>query len=289
MAERRGRAYLVREVPRWSRENHCFSCHNNGDATRALLAASEPQVPEEVLADTLNWLGRPERWDGNPADAAFSDKRLARIQFAGALASAVESGRVRERGSLDRAARMVAADQAADGSWPIDELGTIGSPATYGRMLASAMARRTLEAAGPARYSQSIARAAAWLRERPIANVVDASAVLLGLSADEPADRKRRREAFELLSRAQGDDGGWGPYVRSASEPFDTALALLALAKWPNRGETGPRIARGRTYLAASQSKEGNWPETTRPAGGESYAQRLSTTGWVMLALTATR
>src|SRR6266853_1906685 len=23
--------YLVVEVPRWARENHCFSCHNNGD------------------------------------------------------------------------------------------------------------------------------------------------------------------------------------------------------------------------------------------------------------------
>ena len=36
--EGRALAFLCREVPRWSRENHCFSCHNNGDAARALYA-----------------------------------------------------------------------------------------------------------------------------------------------------------------------------------------------------------------------------------------------------------
>src|SRR5262249_25750881 len=35
-AEERAVAYLVREVPLWSQENHCFSCHNNGDGARAL-------------------------------------------------------------------------------------------------------------------------------------------------------------------------------------------------------------------------------------------------------------
>ena len=29
----------------------------------------------------------------------------------------------------------------------------------------------------------------------------------------------------------------------------------------------------------------GRWTETTRPAGAESYAQRLSTAGWATLAL----
>jgi len=37
--EGRAIAFLSREVPRWSRENHCFSCHNNGDGARALYHA----------------------------------------------------------------------------------------------------------------------------------------------------------------------------------------------------------------------------------------------------------
>jgi hypothetical protein len=33
LPERRAVAFLTREVPRWSVENRCFSCHNNGDAS----------------------------------------------------------------------------------------------------------------------------------------------------------------------------------------------------------------------------------------------------------------
>src|SRR5436305_12386153 len=38
--EERAIAFLGREVPRWQRENHCYSCHNNGDGARALLEAA---------------------------------------------------------------------------------------------------------------------------------------------------------------------------------------------------------------------------------------------------------
>ena len=47
-------------------------------------------------------------------------------------------------------------------------------------------------------------------------------------------------------------------------------------------------IARGRGFLIAGQQEDGSWPETTRPAGGSSYAQRISTAGWATLALLAT-
>ena len=62
--EHRAIDYLTVEVPRWSRENGCFSCHNNGDAARALFAARDRgmKVPREALADTLGWLSRPAAW-----------------------------------------------------------------------------------------------------------------------------------------------------------------------------------------------------------------------------------
>ena len=46
-------------------------------------------------------------------------------------------------------------------------------------------------------------------------------------------------------------------------------------------------IAKGKAYLASQQRPDGSWPETTRPADQESYAQRISTTAWAMLALLA--
>lgn len=289
-AEARALGFLAREVPRWSRENRCFSCHNNGDAARALFAASKGRlpVPPEALADTIAFLARPERWERNGVDAAFSDKRLARLQFAVALASGIDAGVISDRSAMVRAARGFAKDQSEDGSWSIDDAALVGSPATYGRTLATALARRTLAATDLEQFAGPIAKADRWLRDQPLRSVLDASSTLLVFAAEGPADSEMRQGSLELLRKAQSHDGGWGPYVNSQPEVFDTALALLALARWPDRKEVEPLMRRGRAYLIANQAEDGSWPETTRPSGGESYAQRLSTTGWATLALLAT-
>jgi squalene cyclase len=69
---------------------------------------------------------------------------------------------------------------------------------------------------------------------------------------------------------------------------FDTAIVLLALAATGKQAGVMDHIRRGRNFLATRQNPDGGWPATTRPPGGESYAQRLSTTGWATLALLAT-
>src|SRR5437764_2849175 len=128
--EARALGFLAREVPRWARENRCYSCHNNGDAARALYAAVRVgrTVPPAALADTTRWLERPEGWDHNGGDGAFSDRKLARLQFAAALAAAVDAGLAKDRKALRRAAELVAAHQAKDGSWKVGAPGTLGSP-----------------------------------------------------------------------------------------------------------------------------------------------------------------
>ena len=102
-------------------------------------------------------------------------------------ATAVAAGRVRERGPLLRAAARLAVDQAEDGSWRTDDdPGSIGTPATYGWPLATAMAREALRAADAARFRGRIARADRWLQGLEPRGVVAAAAVLLaaGDSAD---------------------------------------------------------------------------------------------------------
>src|SRR5262245_111584 len=88
--------YLAREVPSWSRDNGCFSCHNNGDGARALYVAKRMSlsVPDASVADTTRWLMNPDGWDNNKGDAGFSDKRLARIEFANALVEAFDAGAI---------------------------------------------------------------------------------------------------------------------------------------------------------------------------------------------------
>ncbi|MFO0909727.1 MAG: hypothetical protein U0794_15500 [Isosphaeraceae bacterium] len=291
-----GRAlgYLAREVPDWPKSNHCFSCHNNGDAARALYEARrlgvKPAIAPATLESTTAWLAQPGRWAHNGGEGPFSDTTLAQVQFTSALAASVRSGTPANLSPLRDAAKALAALQSADGAWPIAaDPGTVGSPAGYGRPLATLSARNALRLADPKTHASAIARAEGWLLARPVASVMDASIVLLTLDGMPTGNADRKRQAFERLNQGQSTDGGWGPYVDAPPEVFDTALALLALATQPPNDATRRQIALGRGYLAATLGPDGSWPETTRPAGAGSYAERVSTTGWAALALLATR
>jgi hypothetical protein len=275
-------------VPQCNREHRCFSCHNNGDGTRALLAAANTPFapkPEVLTDDTLEFLKQPSRWDKNGVDAAFSDKSLARLQFASALSNAIRAGRLSDRQAAMQAGELLVKDQADNGSWPIDDAGPVGSPVTYGPMLATATAIETLRQFDAERFRASISKAEAWLQNRPIQNTDDAASVLLVTSSSSPGDQKRIDEAINFLKRGQNSDGGYGPFSRSASEPFDTALAVIALARFRDRKGASEMRQRGRDYLIKNQKPDGSWTESTRPAGAESYAQRISTTSWATMAL----
>jgi hypothetical protein len=286
-------ACLSREVPSWERENHCFSCHNNGDAARALYVASRAghAVSDPVLVGTSRWLARPSQWNHNGGDGPSSDKGLARVAFTSTLAAAVETGAIADRAVLARAADDLRIDQAEDGSWPIEGEGLTGSPATYGRALATLLARESLAAARMPGLGQSIKLANRWLAALEPKTVAEAAVVLWADTHEDcPIGDNARTRALEIITTAQSDDGGWGMLLKSPSEAFDTALVVISLAKTPRPSErVRQMIARGRRYLIATQSADGSWVETTRPAGNISYAQRISTTGWATLALLESR
>ncbi|MBM3725976.1 MAG: hypothetical protein FJW40_11195 [Acidobacteria bacterium] len=257
--------YLNAEVPRWNRENGCYSCHNNGDAARALFATGHADP------GTLRWLASSGLWDTNRGNAAVSDKRLARLSFSVALAAALEHRLIQNPAPLLEAARLLVKDQDKDGSWTLDPGDEAGSPVTYGAPLATHLARRVLAQAG-AGFAEPARRAEAWLAAlKPRTNLDHAVRVLEGGPA-------------ETLTARQNSDGGWGAFPGSPSEVFDTAVVLIAL-----RNKAKAPEERGRRWLEQSQLPSGGWPGTTRPAGGASYAQHVSTTGWALLALVETR
>lgn len=292
----KGVDYLKVEVPKWKAEHPCYSCHNNGDAARALLVASAKGYDIGTsLDDTLAFLKQPSRWDQNKAQPGFDDKTLAKIQFASVLAVAERHGKAAST-DLEAAAKLLVADQKPDGSWTLDSSQSLGSPVNYGTLIATWSARSTLIASGMQPDNFTIVQADRWIRGLTPENVLDASATLLAieLSGDVMAENLRRA-SLSILRTGQAPSGGWGPYVTAASQVFDTALAVLALSVL----DTEPRLARsayrpeelreaiakGKKYIASEQRPDGSWPETTRPAHQESYAQRISTTGWALLAL----
>jgi len=282
-------AWLEREVPAWSKANKCFACHNNGDGARALFTAVRlgHAVPREVLADTLDWLQRPKGWDRNGGEGPFSDKVLARLQFAAALVEADAAGLVADRRALMDAATTLAADQQADGSWKVEDGGNAGSPATWGPMLITTMAHRTLAAADATRFAPNLRRAEERLARERIGSIPDAAAVLWA-SRRLPMPAERIDLCRSMVIKGQSRDGGWGPYVNAPPEVFDTALVLVALSEQRDSPETEARMRAGRAYLLRSRNDDGSWPETTRPSGAESYAQRVSTAGWATMALLLT-
>lgn len=284
----KGVAFLRASLEKW----------RSGDAIRALLEAAARGYDVGTSLDaTLSFLKTPATWDQDKTPSGFGDKRLARVQLASALAVAERHGKAAST-DLEAAAKLLVADQAADGSWTLDQPQSPGSPATYGPILATWSARTSLIASGMQPDNFTIVQADRWLRGLTVENVFDASSLLLALdlTGDVMADGLRRT-ALGMVRSGQAPNGGWGPDATTPPQVFDTALAVLALSAL----NVEPRIARstyrpeelleaiakGKAFIESQQRPDGSWPETTRPAGQDSYAQRISTTGWALLALLA--
>lgn len=267
-AEVRAVAFLAREVPAWSKNNGCFSCHNDGDAARALYAATGQgyAIPQNALRATTAGVSQPDTWEQNKGDPGFSDKTLSNVQFASALLAAFEAGQVKDRQPLELAARKLIAEQAADGAWRIEPDSALGSPATWGTTLTTAMALKVLQVEGSDKSIEASWRARAWLSGVKPNSVLTAATLIMATSGMlDSATQRKRRQLLDLLRAAQTRDGGWGPYAKSPPEVFDTAMTLLALTQVSKEAGVDDLIRRGRLFLVAQQQPDGSWVETTRP------------------------
>ena len=238
---------------------------------------------KSALADTTRWLLHPGNWDNNRGDPGFSDKKLARIQFAAALAQAVDTG----------AARPARADRSRTIADSLPGGGRILAGRRRRRRLARHVwhVARHLHGAqhaatgGCGRVRESDPKTDQWFMAASPQSLLDAAASILALPGSRPVTKR----SLDFILPAQTSDGGWGPHALAPPEPFDTAVVLLALRALDEPRVTRAPIARGRAFLIARQQAAGGWPETTRPPGSQSYAQHISTSGWATLALILTQ
>lgn len=294
-SEARAVTYLSKEVPKWHTTNSCYSCHNNGDGARALLMASHRGYDVGPSLETsLAFLRAPDTWATTKVQIE-ANRPLGRVSYAAALAMAGERDAAPAR-ALVQAATLIIGDQQADGSWSPYPAHTDATPVTYGPALATWLARSTLIAAGREPDDFAVAQTDRWLRTYEVVHTADAAGVLLAMNvtSDVMADRQRAI-SLSILRRAQGADGGWGPSADAPATVFHSAIAVLALQQYVS----DPRLARstyrpeelrdaldrGRRWLAAQQLPDGSWTETMREAGTKSYAQKISTTSWALMAL----
>jgi hypothetical protein len=244
------------------------------------VASARGHNVTDALADTLGWLRKPSAWEENKGDPSASDQLLADIQFAAALASALQANLITDPAILKTAARRLVTHQSADGGWQVEPQNEVGSPVTYGTPLATYVAWKVLRESNDSANSAALNSALNWLTELEPKNIPTAAALLL--FAADYGHHEKQFVARSYLLKHQLTNGGWGPYPNAPAEVFDTALALLALT---SANTVDPAVQGARAYLESQQKLDGSWPATTRPTGGESYAQQTSTTAWATLAL----
>ncbi len=201
------------------------------------------------------------------------------MQFASALAVAERHGKAAST-DLDAAAKLLVADQKPDGSWQLDQSQSLGSPATYGTIIATWSARSTLIASGMQPDNFTVVQADRWIRGLTLENVLDASATMLALelSSDVMAENLRRT-CLSIVRNGQSPDGRLGPVRHRAATGLrhrdGRARAQRARSRTAPRAidvsaeELKEAIANGKKYhrLAAAPRWQLAGDDATRGSG----------------------
>lgn len=276
--------YLQEEAVDWIRDMKCASCHHAPMAVWTLHEAKARgfSVDEAALAELVkSSVDDPvaskllPQTEGKPSPDSFAFSATY-----GAIANrAVPSPSDAARASLARLDAYLVATHGPDGSWSVGE----GRPPMLeSAEIATLMTLLALGREGPA--GEARARAEAWLRQRP-AGSLQAQTLRLMVATRSGAPEA---SAIEAILKAQNPDGGWSQTPAMPSDAYATGMALFALAE---TGTTGRAIDEARDFLVRTQTEDGCWTMTSRPAKeGDGPAKDLrpityTGTAWATLGL----
>jgi hypothetical protein len=218
--------------------------------------------------------------------------------FASAL-TALAAENVPPNPVTDTIAANIAATQALDGSWHIQNGLGDRPPTAEGSITRAALCIRSLKVYGsPARAAEMHARigkARRWLLAAMPVTAEDRNMQLLGLRWADADASTLKKLAAAILAQQQ-PDGAWSQHGGVPADAYATGQSLYVLAKAGRVLASDGAYQRGVNYLLTTQRADGSWRVTSRapkfqaffnsgfPYGGDQWISAWAT-GWATMAL----
>ena len=270
-AAERGVALLETSSQKFFEGSGCVSCHHQNAAG---LAAGEARA-KGLRFDPAASAARIEMLKQGPPPALLLERMEINVPeiFASALTGLAAEG-VPPNPVTDMIAANLAATQAADGSWLLENGVGDRPPTSNGAITRVALCVRSLKVYGPpgraAEIDARIAKARRWLLEAAPVTSEDRNMQLLGLywAGTEAAALKPLAAA---VLKDQRRDGAWGQHDGVPADAYATGQSLYVLAKAGGVAATDPAYRRGVNYLVATQSPNGSWRVASRAPKFQAY------------------
>jgi hypothetical protein len=284
-AAQRGLDWLQQAAPVWTRESNCFGCHVQSQVLMGQAVAIKHGYRVNMrsvqkLATHVRETSESGTWGNSDSAAVFGTMGLA--YAAEATGGAGQDG-------VFEAADHLLARQDKDGSVPVDH---VEPPIVQGRFMTTAnaigaVAWAAAHATDP-KYTQFVARGAAWLAAAQPTTNQDKVFKIIGLMHHGTADQKRTAwSVVETLVTDQQPDGGWKESATVAgSNAIATGQALYAFKQAGVSIQT-PMFRRGVDYLLARQVNDpspdnGVWnPSNTVAKRQSAFAHTM----WAVIGL----
>jgi ankyrin repeat protein len=295
-AAERGLALLETSSQKFFEASGCVSCHHQNAAG---LAAGEARL-KGIRFDPKASTARVEMLKDGPPPQLLLERMDINVPeiFASTLV-ALAAENVPPNPVTDIIAAELAATQASDGSWHIQNGLGHRPPSAEGAISRTALCLRSLSVYGaPGRGAEMkarIAKARQWLASAKPLTAEDRNLQLLGLRwADADAATLKRLSAAILAQ--QQPDGAWRQHEGVATDAYATGQSLYVLAKAGGLPPSDAAYQRGVTYLLTTQNANGSWRVTSRapkfqaffnsgfPYGGDQWISAWAT-GWATMAL----
>ena len=295
-AAERGMALLETSSQKFFEGSGCVSCHHQNAAG---LAAGEARL-KGVRFDAKASAARIEMLKDGPPPPLLLERMDINVPevFASTLA-ALAAENVPPNAVTDMIAAEIAATQALDGSWHIQNGVGDRPPTAEGGITRAALCIRSLAVYGPpargAEMNARVAKARQWLLAARPVTAEDRNMQLLGLRWADADAATLKTLAAAILAQQQ-PDGAWRQHGGVATDAYATGQSLYVLARAGGVPATAPGYQRGVNYLLATQNANGSWRVTSRapkfqaffnsgfPYGGDQWISAWAT-GWATMAL----